>query len=283
MLDNRIYTFLTLCEQMNYRATAEVLLMTQPAVTQHIQGLERDYDCKLFEYNNRVLIKTEAANRLESCARAALYNDNAFRKSLDRQNYISMKIGATKTIGRYVIPDKISHLLSNDKIRLSVFIDNTATLLGMLDHAKLDFAIVEGYFDRQKYGYKLMKKEEFVGICPKTHRFAGKHVSIEDMKHELLLLREPASGTRAIFEQMLARENYSIGFFDRVCEISNFELMKHCLVKNSAITFAYKSVADSAPELASFSLSGELLIREFNYVYLKNSMSHELLDLFFEI
>lgn len=30
MIDNRILTFLTLCKEMNYRKTAELLNMTQP-------------------------------------------------------------------------------------------------------------------------------------------------------------------------------------------------------------------------------------------------------------
>lgn len=40
MLDNRLQTFLTLCETCNYTNTAKKLNMTQPAVSQHIQFLE---------------------------------------------------------------------------------------------------------------------------------------------------------------------------------------------------------------------------------------------------
>lgn len=41
MIDYRLETFLTLCRQMNYRRTAEEMNITQPAVTQHIQYLEK--------------------------------------------------------------------------------------------------------------------------------------------------------------------------------------------------------------------------------------------------
>ena len=41
MLDHRVETFLTLCELMNYRKTAEALGITQPAGTQQIHFLER--------------------------------------------------------------------------------------------------------------------------------------------------------------------------------------------------------------------------------------------------
>lgn len=58
MLDHRIYTFLTLYDEMNYRRTAEKLNITQPGVTQHIQFLENEYGIKLFEYDGHILKKT---------------------------------------------------------------------------------------------------------------------------------------------------------------------------------------------------------------------------------
>ena len=71
MLDYRIDTFLTLCESMNYRKAAEILHISQPAVTQQIHYLESQFGQKLFAYKNRRLVKTEAAVILEKYARAS--------------------------------------------------------------------------------------------------------------------------------------------------------------------------------------------------------------------
>ena len=49
MLDFRMDTFLALCRTMNYTRAAEELNITQPAVTQHIQYLQRHYGVKLFQ------------------------------------------------------------------------------------------------------------------------------------------------------------------------------------------------------------------------------------------
>ena len=43
MLDNRIYTFLAVCQEMNFTRAAKKLHITQPAVSQHIQYIERYY------------------------------------------------------------------------------------------------------------------------------------------------------------------------------------------------------------------------------------------------
>ena len=48
MLDFRVYTFLAVCEYMNYTRAAEALHITQPAVSQHIRYLENMYQVKLF-------------------------------------------------------------------------------------------------------------------------------------------------------------------------------------------------------------------------------------------
>ena len=65
MLDYRIYTFITLYNEMNYRKTAEKLNMTQPGVTQHIHYLEKHYGVKLFEYDGRTLSRTQNAIMLK--------------------------------------------------------------------------------------------------------------------------------------------------------------------------------------------------------------------------
>ena len=48
MLDFRMETFLTVCNDMNFTHAAEHLNLTQPAVSQHIKHLEKTYGTELF-------------------------------------------------------------------------------------------------------------------------------------------------------------------------------------------------------------------------------------------
>ncbi len=64
MLDFRTETFLTVCEYMNYTKAAEVLNMTQPAISGHIRFLENHYGTKLFSYENKKLSLTKQAMSL---------------------------------------------------------------------------------------------------------------------------------------------------------------------------------------------------------------------------
>lgn len=280
MVDRRVDTFLLLCQLMNYRKTADALGITQPAVTQQIHFLEREYGCKLFTYQNSRLQKTEAAITLEQYARAIRLQDQHLRDKLS-STVRELKIGATKTIGDYVLKEDIQRYLSKEDHALSLVVDNTEHLLKMLDENQLDFAVIEGYFDRSLFDSQLFRKETFVGICPQNHPFAGKEVSLEELFQETIIHREAGSGTRAILEQKLQGYNESLDRFKRQICISSFPVILDLVKKGFGVSFVYEVLADSDPNIAKFTIRGEQIVREFNIVYLKHADLQEKISWFF--
>ncbi len=267
MTDIRIETFLTLCRVMNYRKTAEILNMTQPAVTQHIHFLEEHYGCRLFNYDRRTLTMTKEAELLKKYAENVLYQEKKLKEELLPKEGVSLSIGATKTIGQYVIADHIGAFLDGGN-SISVTIENTEALLLALSKGEIDFALIEGFFDRSRYSSTLYRKEPFTGFCSKNHPFAEKTVSVSEILNERLILREEGSGTRDILGQLLAGENYTFSQFGKIITISDFGLITKLLEQNKGITFAYRSVGENNGALAEFRVKGWDISREFNYVYL---------------
>lgn len=279
MLDHRIQTFLTLFDVMNYRETAERLNMTQPAVTQHIQFLEQEYGCKLFGYNGRKLSVTEQGMVLEKFARSARALEEQARKSMKGAQKAPVTIGATKTIGEYLIGDKLIELEQKKDIPVSLIVDNTERLLQMLRHNEIELAVIEGFFNKKDYGYRLFKQEHFVGICSIEHPFANREVEFTEILDETILCREPGSGTRAVLEQFLYHHNVTLDSFSRCICISSFELIKRFVRSELGISFVYEAVAKSDPNLAVFTIKHVKIFREFNYVYLKDTFREDLISL----
>lgn len=280
MIDSRIETFLTLCKLMNYRKTAEVLNMTQPAVTQHIHYLEELYHCRLFSYEHRTLRMTAEAEILKYHAENMLYQERKVAGLLASKSGRCLSIGATKTIGEFVIAEQVLRYLEDPDNRICVEVDNTGRLLRLLSDGKLDFALIEGFFDRQQYASRLYRNEPFVGLCGKMHPFAGRTVLLSDLFGEDLVLREDGSGTRNILEQLLREKNHSIAEFARVTCIGNFGLMSKILSATRGITFAYRSVHTTNDGLAVFNVEGWNIVREFNYVFLDNQYAAEAVTFF---
>ena len=266
MLDHRVKTFLTLYEQMNYRKAAQVLHITQPGVTQHIQYLEGQYGVKFFEYNGRTLTRTDNAVVFKQYLEQVLAREREMRLRFRREEQPPLRVGATKTIGEFVLLPQVKAYLSRPENRLELTVDNTQTLLRMLEEAQLDFALVEGVFDKSRYGSRLFRKEDFVGVCGGTHGFAGRRVSLEEVFQETLILREPGSGTRRLLEQAVGDLGYSLDSFRRVISLSSFNLIT-ALLLGEGITFAYAPVARSREGLATFSVADMQIQGQFNFVY----------------
>ena len=281
MLDFRVITFLTLYDEMNYRKTAEKLSMTQPGVTQHIHYLESYYDVKLFIYdgNSRLLKRTKNAERLKKYFDSIRAEERDIKNKFIKDDKIFIKLGATKTIGEFVIAPEIRNFLKGENHSLELFVDNTEVLLQKLEKSELDFAIIEGVFDKSKYGYKLYKKENFVGICAKNHPFANKSVSLYDAFSQDIIVREPLSGTRNLLENAVKDSGFSLRNFKRCISVSNFSLICDLVVNIGAITFAYEPISRCRDDLATFSVTDINISGEFNFVYCSEKVAEEQINM----
>ncbi len=278
MLDYKTKTFLTLCEQMNYRKTAEILNMTQPGVTQHIHALEKEFGCKLFLYDGKSLSLTEQGMLYRSHLQKARYDEKWLKQKMSEQKIPKLHIGATKSIGDYMISNQLISLLNSGKYTVDLAVDNTKALLEQLQNGKLDFAMIEGDFDKSAFGCKKMKSESFVGICSRDHKLANKNLNLKDVLSENILIREGGSGTRAILENQLYFQGETLNSFTSVNCISSFTVMKEIIAKGHAITFGYASIAADDNRLAFFTVNGFFPYHDLYYVFQENSVGENLLN-----
>ena len=281
MLDYRVETFLCLCELLNYTKTAEKLCITQPAVTQHIHFLEDEYNCKLFTYDKRTLSKTTEGIELEHYLKSMKHNELMILKQLSDKKDVpkTLYLGATKTIGEYVIGDKIARFLEGNN-NITLYVENTQALLKRLENSEINLALIEGYFDKRKYNYSLYKMERFIGVCAKEHPFANKEIGIDEIFDNRLILREDGSGTREIFEQVLHEYSFSISNFSQLTQVSNFSIIVNLIRQNLGISFMYESVVKNDDTIATFEIDSHKLKREFNYITLKDTIEDELVKKF---
>lgn len=270
-MDSKLHTFLTLCQTMNYRLAAENLHLSQPAVTKQIQSLEQLMQAKLFRYDGHTLHKTEECLLLEQYAISMQYQFEELQLAIADKKRLKLRIGATKTIGDYVLIDAIKEYLSNPRQELALVVDNTKHLLQMLDENKLDFAVIEGTFSKTKYDSYLLRMEPFVGICAQNSPLCGKQVSVEDLLKQTIIVREEGSGTRRIFEERLAAGGYGLSDFYREISISSFVAIKALVAGGLGISFLYHSVVAKERDIGTFRVDGITEPHAFHVVYTRNT------------
>lgn len=281
MLDFRHETFITLCSCGSFTKAAQLLHITQPAVSQHIKYLEEFYGCKLIDTANRKIKLTHQGELLKEFALTVFSDSKHFKENIRsvQTDTMQFSFGATLSIGEYVMPGILTRLLTKyPQMKIHMSVANTQVLLERLNNGELDFIIVEGLFDKSEYDSTLFSLERFIPVCSPRSEFAKGEVAFREITKSRLILRERGSGTREIFENILQKNNYSLHAFDRVIEIGNMAAIKKMVSNDIGITFLFEVAGKREIEdgkLSVINIAGFAEQREFNFVLLKNSFFRE--------
>ncbi len=289
MLDFRHQTFLTLCSCNSFTKAAELLHITQPAVSQHIKYLEEFYECKLFDIVNRNIRLTHQGELLKEFAMTVFSDSKHFKENIRsvQADTMQFSFGATLSIGEYVMPEILSRLLTRyPEMKIHMSVANTQVLLERLNNGELDFIVVEGLFDKSEYDSTLFSLEKFIPVCSPKSEFANVEVGFQEITKSRLILRERGSGTREIFENILQKNNYSLNAFERTIEIGNMAAIKKMVSNGLGITFLFevagkKEIKDG--NLSVINIPGFSEQREFNFVLLKDSFFHARYMMIYEL
>ncbi len=282
MLDYRIDTFLSVCETLNYTRSAELLNISQPAVSQHIRYLEREYQVKLFEYRGKKLYLTAAGRLLGDVCRGQKADEALLRSRMATVSGSSprMRLGATLTVGSYLLPGPLSYLMRvRPDIDVSVRVSDTRELLAALDAGTIDCVLIEGSFNKAEYAWKVFSREPFCGICAPDHPLTRGSHRFADLLDSHLLVREPGSGTRAVLEHALAQCNLAIEDFSRTTQIGSVSLIRSLVREGIGISFLYRAAVQGdlmEGELAVLDISDPLPDHDITFVWRKESQFQEL-------
>ena len=277
MLDFRMDTFLALCRTMNYTRAAEELNITQPAVTQHIQYLQRHYGVKLFQYRDKHLFLTEAGAALRSAALNMEHDERELMEQLPllQKGMQHLRLGATLTVGEYALPPHLGRYMKrHPDVALHLVVGSTRRLLEGLNRGELDAAVVEGYFAKREYDAIRWSMEPYVCVCAAGSALEGP-MELEDLFTQTLILRDPESGTREILERALLERNFQLSDFRRVVEINDLTVIKQLVEQNCGITFLYRRAVERELEegqLRQVFLRGWEVQHEFTFLWRKGSV-----------
>lgn len=283
MLDLKVHTFLKVVELGSYTAAANALHLTQPAVTQHIARLEDHYGCRLFRPEGRGVRLTEAGESFLHYARMQHANEVHLQLELERVR-LPLRLGSTLSIADYYLPELILPLCGRERRMPSVSVGNTEQLLGKLLEGELDAAFIEGIFDRALFEAKVFSVPEFIPVAAANHPLAGREVMLEELHAYPVICREPGSGTRAVMENYLSRQNDSPNSFAAVWEVGSFALIKQMLRGTKAVSFMYEAVARQEIEegkLVRLQLQDYRVRHALHFVFLKNSLRRLEAETFF--
>lgn len=243
MLDSRILTFLELCRTKSFTKTAELLHMTQPAVSQQVKYLEEYYGLKLFRYEKRNFTLTSAGERLYNYARAAKTDSDILyqRLKLCSLSKELLRIGVEDSAGESFFPRALAAFLTeNPTLRVSVIVTNLAELQRMMQDGQLDFVISDQVFPDICYDCIPLFRTNVTCVCGPENPYANATVEISELLNETLVLRPEGYPAYYGLAACIQKYNCSIFDFQSLLEINSFAASKILLHQNKGVGFFYR-------------------------------------------
>lgn len=215
----------------NFSRAADVLHMAQPTVSQQIHRLETLLQARLFNRTSKSVTLTPAGRALNAHVGVLLEQFAEVRRSvIEAEGRITgpLTIGASMTIGQYVLPKPIADFIRNyPNVKVQVSIDNTEQIVQQVVMGAVDIGLVEGPVPNPDIIEETFLEDEVVFIAPAHHPWNAKTtLSVADLKNVPLIMREEGSGTRRILEERLQAASVPLESLQVITEMAGTEPIK---------------------------------------------------------
>ncbi|MDI6729250.1 MAG: selenium metabolism-associated LysR family transcriptional regulator [Thermodesulfovibrionales bacterium] len=288
MEDHKLKVFCTVAETKSFSKTSEIIHLTQPAVSLQIQALEEIYETKLFDRSSSFINLTPAGEILYKYSKDILNLYAEAEKEIGKITGLikgSITIGASTTIGNYVLPTVIADFKkTHPKIKINAFIGNTKRIVDLLNSGGVDIGLVEGETSKHKMKTEPIIADELAFIIPPFHPWAKKKVvSILEVTKEPFILREEGSGTRQMIEKYLSSHGINTGDMRIALVLGSTESIKEAVESGMGISIVSKWAARKEVKYGSLKLitpKEEKILRNFSLIMQKSAVLSHAVDEF---
>lgn len=287
MIVETLRVFVTVLEQKNFSRAAELLHLSQPGVSLQIMNLENEFGTKLFHRTPKQVRPTRAGEILYERAKKILSLYEEAKQEVDLlQNTVSgsLQIGASFTIGEYVLPRVLAeYALQHPQVELEVKIANTEEITQAVRTGHIDVGLIEGEAEYKDIRIEPFMKDEMVLVMAATHPLAAaEHVSVEELQDQIWILRESGSGTRSFSDRLLQRFGLRV---KRSFVFSSSQGVKEAVAAGLGIAVVSRWIVRkeiASGELVMASVDGHRFFRSFSILLGENVTITKALEMFLQ-
>ncbi|HFS85441.1 MAG TPA: LysR family transcriptional regulator, partial [Epsilonproteobacteria bacterium] len=217
----KLETFLTVARERSFSKASAKLGISQPAVTQQIKFIEKYLGTKSIERKKNGIKLTKEGEELYKIAsrleKEILAAENEVLKIINKE--ITFKLGASFTIGNYIIPGECLNAMSqtiNNDVNLSI--DLSYNLIEKIKERKLDLGLIESPVFDSDLIYREWLQDELVVV---SNVPISKVLKTEQLYDFQWICRDEGSHTRKIVSEVFEELGVSCKSFNVLSEVSN--------------------------------------------------------------
>ncbi len=289
MADRRLQVFHTVAKQLSFTKAAELLFMTQPAVTFQVKQLEEHFNTRLFERSHGKISLTPAGELALDYAERILNltaEMEARISELTGQVSGPLLIGASTTIAEYMLPRLLGEFkLQHPETQARLTVANSETIERKVADHTLDIGLIESPSHLPNLVTQVCCEDELVMICAPFSDLAKlSAVAPDQVASHPYISRETGSGTRECIDEYFRSNGVNLDEMNLVMELGSREAIKGAVAAGLGVAIVSgTTVAKEVRlgELVAIPLQPPLR-RQLSLVYPQEKFRSKLLQSFLE-
>ena len=258
-MDTRqLAAFCAVVERRSFSQAAERLGVTQPAVSLQVRALEKRLGTQLLDRSGRRVEPTEAGLRLYRGAQRLLTLEEQLLDELAGQGEGELagelQLGASTGPAAIVVPLLLCEFQrAHPEVKISLTVSDTQSVVERVAARDLELGIVGAARRHRAVKFEPFFDDEVILACPPGHPFAGRTVTLDELRAESLIVMQEGAGVRQIVEDELRALGTRLRDLDVRLELGLQESVRSAVQAGYGVTFISRSAVE--PELAAGTLT----------------------------
>src|SRR5439155_16482701 len=253
-MDTRqLAAFVAVVELRSFSQAAARLGVTQPGVSLQIRSLEQRLGQKLVDRSGRRVEPTEAGERLFHSAKRMLQIEDELLEGLAESETGelsgALKLGASTGPGGAVVPVLLcAFQQANQGLTVSLIVHDTQTVVELVAARDLELGIVGASRRQRGVVFEPLFTDEVILATPPGHRFAGKSVTLDELRAEPLILMQEGAGVRQVIDDELRGAGVRLRELDVRLELGLQESVRSAVRAGYGVTFISRTAVEAELE-----------------------------------
>ncbi len=250
-MDTRqLSAFCAVVERRSFSQAAERLGVTQPAVSLQIRALEKRLGTQLLDRSGRRVEPTEAGLRLYRGAQRMLALEEQLVSELaataEGELAGDLVLGASTGPAAIVVPLLLGEFQrEHPNVRVFLTVSDTHSIIERVADRGLELGIVGASRRHRGVRFEPFFSDQVILACPPGHRFAGRTVTLDELREETLILMQEGAGVRQIIEDALRRLGVRLRDLDVRLELGLQESVRRAVEAGFGVTFISRTAVES--------------------------------------
>jgi DNA-binding transcriptional LysR family regulator len=233
-------TFSKAAELGSFTQAAKALNLTQPAVSQRVQALEKILKKQLFRRGSGRVILTDAGKKLYEYAQRIMDLHRQARHEVSGQQVPltgDLFLAASSIPGEHLLPDLVSVFRrKHPHIRVHATVSDSMGVIAQVEKGEVSLGLVGRKTDNRHLTFRFLARDRMILVVPPDHPLSRKgRVSVKQLCSYPLVLRETGSGLRHCFEKSLDKAGRSLSDLNVAAELGSNEAIREAVLRGVGI------------------------------------------------